>query len=47
VTVDYAADVMWTLSSAETYDLLMNRRGWPADRYGAYVSGAMMSLLLP
>jgi AcrR family transcriptional regulator len=47
ITAEYAADVMWTLSSAETYDMLVNGRGWPVDRYGTFVAETMMALLLP
>jgi hypothetical protein len=46
VTVDEAADVMWTYSSAELYELLVLRRGMPLERYGQFVADAMMAALL-
>ena len=47
VTLKYAIDVLWTYSSAELYELLVLRRGWPLDRYGRFVADAMIAALLP
>jgi AcrR family transcriptional regulator len=41
-----AADVMWTCSSPELYELLVLRRGWPAARYGRFVADAMIAALI-
>lgn len=47
VSVDHAADVLWTYSSPELYLLLVLSRRWPLERYGAFVSEAMVAALLP
>ena len=41
-----AADVLWTYSSAELYELLVLRRGWTPERYGRFVADAMVGALL-
>jgi AcrR family transcriptional regulator len=38
VSVDEMADVLWTYSAPELYDLLVLRRGWDIERYGRFVS---------
>jgi AcrR family transcriptional regulator len=38
VTVKVAADVLWTYSSPELFDLLVLRSGWAIVRYGAFVT---------
>jgi AcrR family transcriptional regulator len=47
VTLQQATDILWTYSSAELYDLLVLRRGWPPERYGRFVADAMIAALLP
>lgn len=47
ITLDVAADVLWTYSSPELYELLVIRRGWPVERYGRFISDAMIAALLP
>jgi AcrR family transcriptional regulator len=47
VTLAYAADVLWTYSSAELYELLVLRRGMPLGQYGRFVTNAMTDALLP
>ena len=47
VTVEQAGEVMWTYSSPELYELLVVKRGWPAERYGAFIAEAMIGALLP
>lgn len=47
VTVTEARDVLWTYSSFELYDLLVQRRGWTASRYGRWVAEAYVAALLP
>ena len=47
ITPDDAADIMWTYSSPELYELLVLRRGWSADRYGRFVRQALIAALLP
>jgi len=47
ITVERAAEIMWTYSSPELYELLVLNRRWPAGRYGAFIADAMIAALLP
>jgi AcrR family transcriptional regulator len=42
-----AVDTVWTLTSAEVYRLLTVDRGWPVDRYEAWLAGSLEVFLLP
>jgi AcrR family transcriptional regulator len=46
VTRTVARDLLWTYSSPETYDLLVNQRGWSARRYGRWVAQSLVAALL-
>src|SRR5438309_2275859 len=46
VTLAHAADVLWSFSSPELYELLVLRRGWTPKRYGRYIADAMIHALL-
>jgi AcrR family transcriptional regulator len=46
ISLAQAADILWTYSSPELYELLVLRRGWTPQRYGRYVAEAMISALL-
>ena len=46
VTLAHAADVLWTYSAPELYELLVLGRGWSTLRYGRFVAGAMTDALL-
>jgi AcrR family transcriptional regulator len=46
VTLTQAADVLWTYSSPELYELLVVRRKWPTDQYGHFVGQALIAALL-
>jgi AcrR family transcriptional regulator len=46
ITLTRAADMLWTYSSPELYELLVLRRGWPPERYGRFIAEAMISVLL-
>jgi AcrR family transcriptional regulator len=46
ITVAQAADILWTYSSPELYELLVLRRGWTAERYGQFAAQAMIAALL-
>jgi AcrR family transcriptional regulator len=46
MTVAQAADVLWTFTSAELYELLVIRRRWSPARYGRFVADAMDGALL-
>jgi len=45
-TVADAADVLWTYSSPELYELLVLRRGMRLERFGEFVASAMIAALL-
>ena len=47
IAIGQAADILWTYSSPELYDLLVRQRGWPAERYGQFVGQALIAALLP
>jgi AcrR family transcriptional regulator len=47
LTVERAAEILWTYSSPELYELLVLTRGWPLERYGAFIADAMIAALLP
>ena len=46
VTVKRAAEIMWTYSSPELYELLILTRGWPLEQYGTFIAEAMIAALL-
>lgn len=46
ITLEHAANVLWTYSAPELYDLLVVRRGMPVDEYGTFVGEAMANALL-
>ncbi len=46
ITVDHAADILWTYSSPDLYELLVLRRGWPAERYGQFIAQSLINALL-
>jgi AcrR family transcriptional regulator len=47
LSTDEAADAVWTLSSAEVYQLLTVDRGWPAEYYEHWLGETLIALLLP
>jgi len=46
VTIKRAAEIMWTYSSPELYELLVLTRGWPLKHYSTFVADAMIAALL-
>ena len=46
LTYPQAADLLWTLASPETYDLLVLQRGWPAGRFTRWLTQALAASLL-
>jgi AcrR family transcriptional regulator len=46
ITLAQAADVLWTYSAPEVYELLVLRRGWTPKRYGRFIADAMIKALL-
>lgn len=47
ITLAHATDILWTYSSAELYELLVIKSGWPANRYGRFIGDALIAALLP
>jgi AcrR family transcriptional regulator len=47
LTAAQAADILWTCSSPELYDLLVLCRGWSPEHYGRFAAQAMIAALLP
>jgi AcrR family transcriptional regulator len=46
LSVDATADVLWTYSAPELYELLVLRHGWSVERYALFVADAMIGALL-
>ena len=46
LSVARGADILWSYSSPELYELLVLRRGWSAERYGSFVAEGMIAALL-
>jgi AcrR family transcriptional regulator len=46
LTIAEAADVLWTYSAPELYELLVIRRGMALERFGGFVADAMIAALL-
>ena len=46
ITLAQAADVLWTYSAPELYELLVLRRGWTPKRFGRFVADAIIDALL-
>ena len=42
-----ARDIVWTHTSYEMWDLLVNQRGWSARAYSDYLGTSMSRALLP
>ena len=47
VTAAEAADVLWMCTSAEFYELLVQRRGWSLRRFERFVRELLVAALLP
>lgn len=46
LTDDEVADVVWSMNAADFYALLVLRRGWTAERFGAFLADGWRRLLL-
>ena len=46
VSIAHAADILWTCSAPELYELLVRRRGWTLKRYSRFVAETMITALL-
>ena len=47
ISLAQATDILWTYSSAELYDLLVLKSGWPTKTYGEFIGSALIAALLP
>lgn len=47
LTVDRARDIIWALSSVQTWDLLVRRRGWSTQDYSTWLGETLAEVLLP
>ena len=47
ISIGHAADALWAYSSPELWEMLVLGRGWPAERYSAFITNAMTAALLP
>ena len=47
LTAEHAGEIMWTYSSPQLYELLVIIRGWPLQRFTAFITDAMIAALLP
>jgi hypothetical protein len=46
VSVQEAADVLWSTNATTFFSLLTSRPGWTPDRYGAWLADAWTRILL-
>ncbi|MEO6207435.1 MAG: hypothetical protein ABIP77_05730 [Candidatus Limnocylindrales bacterium] len=46
LTVQEAADGLWTLTALAVYDLLVTTRGWPVGRYQDWLAERLVDVLL-
>jgi AcrR family transcriptional regulator len=46
MTVATAADILWTHTSPELYELLVVRRGWTPDQFGDFIARTLVATLL-
>jgi len=46
LTVDEARDLVWTINSPEVWHLLVERQGWTADAWEAWVTRALVASVL-
>jgi AcrR family transcriptional regulator len=47
ISLAQATDILWAYSSAELYDLLVLKSGWPVKRYGEFIGNDLVAALLP
>jgi AcrR family transcriptional regulator len=46
LTFEEARDVLWLYSAPEVYELMVDRRGWSPERFGAWVGETYVAALL-
>ena len=47
LTAEQTAEIIWTITSPEVYNLLTVDRGWPRERYARWLGDTLARLLLP
>lgn len=47
VTIEWATDVLWMISSVEIYELYVLQRGWSQQQFAQFVGELMIAALLP
>lgn len=47
LTIDHAADIIWSMNAPDYYLLLVQERGWSPDEFEAFLVDAWRRLLLP
>jgi AcrR family transcriptional regulator len=47
LTIEQAADIIWSMNAPDYYLLLVDQRGWSPEQFEAYLIDAWMRLLLP
>jgi AcrR family transcriptional regulator len=47
ITLTEAADILWTCTSDELYDLLVTQRGWSLPRFARFLGEYLIAALLP
>jgi hypothetical protein len=47
VSAEHAAELLWTYTAPELYELLVRKRGWTPQRFGDFVANALIAALLP
>lgn len=46
ITLERAAEIMWTYTAPDLYELLVLERRWPVKRYAELVVEALIAALL-
>ena len=46
VSVERAAELLWTYTAPELYELLVRKRGWSPELFGTFVADALIAALL-
>ena len=46
LSVAATAELLWTYTAPELYELLVGKRGWTPARFGAFVADALIAALL-
>jgi AcrR family transcriptional regulator len=47
LTIEQAADIIWSMNASEFYLLLVDQRGWSLDQFESFLSDAWTRILLP